>query len=58
MDTQIETTRAEAKKLLALAMTGPISQGTTFKTKFTELDEKIFKLEDNLARLQAQKSVT
>ncbi|KJJ83590.1 recombinase [Candidatus Omnitrophus magneticus] len=58
VDTQLETTRAEAKKLLALAMTGTISQGTTFKAKLTELDEEIFKLEDKLARLQAQKSVT
>ncbi|KJJ83343.1 hypothetical protein OMAG_002799 [Candidatus Omnitrophus magneticus] len=56
VDTKLETTRAEAKKLLALAMTGTISQGTTFKAKMTELDEEIFKLEDTLARLQAQKS--
>ncbi len=56
-ETKLESAKNEAKKLLDLAMTGAVSEGATFKTKMTDLDETVLKLEDKLAKLQAQKSV-
>lgn len=53
----LEAAKTESKKLLDLAMNGTVSQGTTFKTKMAELDEEVLRIEDRLAKLQAQKNV-
>ncbi len=55
---KLEAARGEAKKLLDLAMDGAVSQGATFKAKMAELEGEILKLEDRMAKLQAQKNAT
>ncbi len=55
---KLEEARGEAKKLLDLAMDGAVSQGATFKVKMGELEGEMLKLEDTLAKLQAQKNAT
>ncbi|MBI5888876.1 MAG: recombinase zinc beta ribbon domain-containing protein [Deltaproteobacteria bacterium] len=55
---ELDAARGEAKKLLDLAMDGAVPQGATFKAKMGELEGEILKLEDTLAKLQAQKSAT
>lgn len=55
-EVKLETVKAEANKLLELAMSGTISEGVTYKTKMAGLDGEILKLENNLIKLQAQKS--
>ena len=47
----------EANKLLELAMNSKVSQGKTYKDKMAKLDEEIIRLEDDLEKLQAKKSV-
>jgi len=47
----------EANRLLELAMNNRVSQGKTYKEKMAKMDEEILRLEDELEKLQAKKSV-
>ena len=53
---KLEAARAEAKKLLDLAMAGSVSEGSTFKARMAELEGEVLKIEDRVAKLQAQKN--
>ena len=55
-ETKLNALREEAKKLLDLAISGMVAQGTTYKTKMTELDDEITKIEESLSKLYAQKA--
>jgi hypothetical protein len=58
VETRLQDFRKQAQNLIELAITKGISEGTTYKTKMTELENEITKLEDKLGKLQADKSVT
>ncbi len=47
----------EANRLLELAMNNKVSQGKTYKDKMARLDEEMIRLEDELDKLQAKKSI-
>ncbi len=56
-DGQLTAIQKEANKLLELGMNNSISQGKTYKIKMAKLDKEIIRLEDELDKLQAKKSV-
>ncbi len=55
-ETKLQSVRIEARNLLDLAAGGNVAQGVTFKTRMSELDETITKLEDALQKMYAQKT--
>lgn len=54
---KLSSVQQEANKLLDLAMNSRVSQGKTYKDKMAKLDEEILRLEDELEKLLAKKSV-
>lgn len=54
---KLSKAQEKANKLLDLAMNNRISQGKTYKEKMARLDEEIFRIEDELEKLQAKKSI-
>ncbi len=49
--------RDEVKKLLELAINNAVSQGATYKSKMTEVENEITILEDEINKLEMQKKV-
>ncbi len=49
--------REEAGKLLNLATKGVISKGVTYKSQMEKIEQEIFTLEEQIAKLNAQRSV-
>ncbi|OGW80029.1 MAG: hypothetical protein A3G33_08180 [Omnitrophica bacterium RIFCSPLOWO2_12_FULL_44_17] len=56
VEKQLKTAREAAEKLIDLALNGTISKGTTYKARLEALEAETCKLENQLAKLQAQKT--
>jgi len=56
-ESALNTLRHEANKLIELAMNNSITQGSTYKTKLSEIETEIGRLEEEIQKLQVQKKV-
>ena len=56
-ETELHTLRHNADKLIELAMSNTITQGSTYKTKLAEIESEIDRLSEEIDKLQAQKRV-
>jgi len=57
IEDKLAAVQQEANRLLELAMDNKVSQGKTYKDKMAGLDEEMVRLEDELEKLEAKKSV-
>ena len=55
--TELDTLRHEANKLIDLALSNKITQGPTYKNKLAGIESEIGKLEEEIDKLDAQKRV-
>lgn len=53
--TELDTLRHKADKLIELALGGTIPQGDVYKTKLSGIETEIGKIEDEISKLQIQK---